>query len=371
MLNAYLKAAAKTASKAPDTLKRGRSLQEVFRQNLAVGLRPETVTTKINSIQIEPTKRCNQQCPMCTQPRLSKDEKGDMSFEQFRNIIDQLPHVTSLKLQGLGEIFVNREIWSMLEYARNKKIRTLFATNGFLLKPNSCQQLCELGDVDVRFSMDTLDPVQYKRIRGIDHFERVKSNIALFTNTKIQYAQSHRGRKLPSAEIRMVCMDENLNQLVDMIRFAGEVGLNRVTATFMLSKKHDTDQSSFVSGKTNDLLRRGLGQLEQTAGIEARKQGVQFKILPYYTNILQTCDWPWRMPYITYDGYLTPCCHVENPKAGNLGNVFDNSFEEIWNGPAYRDFRRNFTDLKKNTICRVCPFLSEDDINAALNNTAQ
>jgi MoaA/NifB/PqqE/SkfB family radical SAM enzyme len=68
------------------------------------------------------------------------------------------------------------------------------------------------------------------------------------------------------------------------------------------------------------------------------------------------------MPYITYDGYVTSCCHIENPAAGNFGNVFERPFAEIWNGAEYRAFRRDFEDLSKNENCRVCPFLTKEEV---------
>jgi radical SAM protein with 4Fe4S-binding SPASM domain len=147
-----------------------------------------------------------------------------------------------------------------------------------------------------------------------------------------------------------------------MVRYAAEIGIEQVVATFMLSKKHSETQSEFAEGKTQTLHSGELTSVREAMALAKELRTVRFKTLPYTSNIMQVCDWPWRMPYITYDGYLTSCCHIENPEAGHFGNIFETPFGELWNGEAYREFRRNFADLSKNTNCHVCPFLTEEEL---------
>ncbi len=334
-----------------------------YRHSLQIEARPEIVETAIASIQIEPTKRCNQKCPMCTQPELGSEHKGDMSFEQYQSIFDQLPNCTEVKLQGLGEILLNRDIWRMLEFSVCNDARVLFATNALLVNEATAKRLIELGNIDVRFSLDTLVEERYARIRGVDTFKRCSENIRRFAELRRRHGRKTvRGKWVPSAEIRMVCMDENVDELPEIIAWAGHVGIERVTATLCVSKRHNQAQAEYVSQIAGDLSRQALGTIEARSREEARRLGVGLKVIPYVTDILHTCEWPWRMPYITYDGHLTPCCHIENPQAGSLGNVFEESFERIWNGPRYREFRRSFTDLRKNRICWVCPYLRPDQL---------
>jgi radical SAM protein with 4Fe4S-binding SPASM domain len=346
-------------------------LPALYRQHLAVEQRPERAEPRINALQVEPTKRCNQRCPMCTQPTLTKEQKGDMTFEQFRSIVDQMPDLTEIKLQGLGEIMLNHDVWQMLEYVVARNIRVLFADNALLVDDAAAKKLCELGNVDIRFSFDSLDRERYARIRGVDTWERAERNIRRFVQVRREHGKKRGDNKWePSAEIRMVCMDENVHELPAMVRFAAEAGLEQVTATFMLSKNHNSSQSTFADQRTEQLHDSGLGAIERAARDEAARLGVRFKIMPYTKDIMANCDWPWRMPYITYDGFVTSCCHIENPEAGHFGNIFEQSFEEIWNGPKYRDFRKHFTDLSKNKNCLVCPFLSKEEIAPYLEPTA-
>jgi radical SAM protein with 4Fe4S-binding SPASM domain len=325
--------------------------------------RPEWSEPRINAVQIEPTKRCNQRCPMCTQPTLKSEHKGDMTLAQFQRIIDQLPDVTEIKLQGLGEILLNRDIWKMFEYAEERHIRVLFADNALLVDEDAALRLCALSNVDIRFSIDSLVRERYAKIRGVDTLERATTNIRRFAALRCLHGRRlGKSRWAPTAEIRMVCMDENLAELPDMIRFAADVGIEQVTATYLLSKSHSAVQSEYAAQRTEHLQRAGLGAVEAIAAEEGRRLGVRLKRLPYTKNIMEVCDWPWRMPYITYDGYLTSCCHIEDPEAGHFGNIFETPFDAIWNGPAYREFRKNFTDLSQNRNCHLCPFLTKEEL---------
>src|SRR3989338_6320420 len=79
------------------------------------------------SAQIEPTLRCNLRCTMCVREHF---KQGDMSFQDFRRVVDQLDSLIKIHLQGLGEPFLNREIFSMIDYAASRNIMVSVITNG-------------------------------------------------------------------------------------------------------------------------------------------------------------------------------------------------------------------------------------------------
>ena len=67
------------------------------------------------------------------------------------------------------------------------------------------------------------------------------------------------------------------------------------------------------------------------------------------------CWFLWSYPYITWDGYVTPCCARPFPKEFNFGNVFETNFRKIWNSKKYRDFRQSFKSREISEICIGCP----------------
>ena len=72
----------------------------------------------------------------------------------------------------------------------------------------------------------------------------------------------------------------------------------------------------------------------------------------------QNCTRPWTTAYVTANGNCLPCCI--SPFATNnydsliMGNLFQQSFDEIWNGEAYRRFRAKFLSQNPHQACASC-----------------
>lgn len=56
---------------------------------------------------------------------------------------------------------------------------------------------------------------------------------------------------------------------------------------------------------------------------------------------------------VTPDGSVYPCCFA--PPELDMGNVHEHSVSEIWNGPAYRAFRRGMLAGDHARPCATCP----------------
>ncbi|MDP8297408.1 MAG: hypothetical protein RAP41_04410, partial [Candidatus Orphnella occulta] len=78
-------------------------------------LKPECVSFNPFFVRIETTTRCNLGCKLCVNRSLIN--KKDMSFGQFKIILDKFPYVKTLSLTGSGEPFLNKDIFNMIKYA--------------------------------------------------------------------------------------------------------------------------------------------------------------------------------------------------------------------------------------------------------------
>lgn len=67
------------------------------------------------------------------------------------------------------------------------------------------------------------------------------------------------------------------------------------------------------------------------------------------TNLYEGCPSPWSSVDITASGDLAPC-HVFFDLI--MGNLYENSFEEIWNGENYIKFRKY---MEHNHLMSICP----------------
>jgi radical SAM protein with 4Fe4S-binding SPASM domain len=63
------------------------------------------------------------------------------------------------------------------------------------------------------------------------------------------------------------------------------------------------------------------------------------------------CARLWFNPVITWDGKVIPCCFDKDAKF-IMGDLNQDSFREIWNGPRYRVFRKAI--LKDRSMTEIC-----------------
>lgn len=76
------------------------------------------------------------------------------------------------------------------------------------------------------------------------------------------------------------------------------------------------------------------------------------------------CSKPWTSFELEHDGRVAPCCMSKI----DCGNVNDQTIAEIWNGPAYQEFRRSMAAGDWERTCRPeCPRLQgpiDDSVSA-------
>ena len=74
----------------------------------------------------------------------------------------------------------------------------------------------------------------------------------------------------------------------------------------------------------------------------------------------------WAEPFILVDGEVIPDCAILMQSSRDFlheisfGNVFQMPFEEIWNSPRYRTFRKAVV-LKNGVVPRACVYCSAFD----------
>ena len=293
-------------------------------------------------IQIEPTKLCNMFCQMCMNPYLLPQEKGNMTYDNFIKIIKQFPRTKTVILQGLGEIFLNPDIFKMLAYLKENGYYVQFATNSSLLTNEVIQTLSELEIDEIRLSLDTLNPHLYKQIRGVDALDKVTENMKNLVRAVNQKS---------SVMINMVASKDNYEEIIDMIDFAINNNISIVRVSW-IQQKGAEEQREYVSEKM--LPTMNLENIKK----DAKKKGIKLLVnIPNKHHALN-CQAIYNTLYITWDGFVTPCCHLENPKLINFGNVLETPFNEIWNGEKYRAFRKVHFDI--NSACVNCPHYSQE-----------
>ncbi len=141
----------------------------------------------------EVANRCNSKCATCPLTFSPQEAARQLSLDEFRSIVDQLPDLRRAVLQGVGEPLLNRDLAPMIAYLKSRQVYTVFNTNAALLTYRRQVDLIASGLDELRVSLDSSTPETYARIRGIPAFERVVANIGPMVRTRAELGSDTRG----------------------------------------------------------------------------------------------------------------------------------------------------------------------------------
>ncbi len=301
-----------------------------------------------SAIMIELTNRCNIRCITC--PREyeygKQMNKGFMNFENFKKIIDETyPYLDSVGLSGLGETFLYKDIIPAVNYIynKNKGIRISISINAQL--DNSAQIIQSLlNKIDtIQISIDGLYDI-YEKIRIGANFAKFKENLRKIVNIT----------KSSDTDLifYMVVFKDNYKQMIEVLKFAGAEGIKYLNYTpINLVSITDKDVSYYNFFKTDE-FKKEFDKL-----IEGSKHINNIEVTyPNFAKIgdFNLCRFILGNFYITWDGFVPPCCTKPFPKELNFGNVFQKGLLRTLNSKEYQDFRRVLLKKKVPEFCSKC-----------------
>jgi radical SAM protein with 4Fe4S-binding SPASM domain len=314
-------------------------------------------------IQIEVTGACNLRCRMCLvsyRPALDRTT-ASMSLERFRRLLDELPELEEVTLQGLGEPLLAPDFFAMVEAATNRGIRVGFNTNGTLLTRDRAERLVRLGVSWLHVSVDAAEEETFAAIRVGAKLPRVLRNLRGLVDVKRQLAATS-----PRIQLNVVAMRTNLDQLPELVRQAGDIGVDRI---WVQRLAHDFSDASPDFDRIRAFTDRE--QLSDSDDLEAtfdrcravaERFGIPLRLPERRARRadppppgVRRCAWPFTSAYVAHDGRVQPCCMVMGAERATLGSLETSSFEDIWGDRAYRDFRAGLVGrTDPPAVCRGC-----------------
>ncbi len=285
------------------------------------------------TVSIEPTTSCNLRCPECPSGlRQFTRPTGALSLQLYRDIIDQLsPGLFYLILYFQGEPFLNPLFFKMVEYARRKRIYTATSTNAHFLNDNFARKTVESGLDRIIISLDGLDQESYEKYRAGGSVEKVLEG----TRNLVRWKKELKSRT-PYIILQFIVFSTNEHQVGDLKKVARELGVDKLE--LKTAQVYNYEDGNDLIPSNPDYARY-------------KKENGKFKIDNPLNN---HCLRMWRGCVITWDGLVVPCC-FDKDGSHRMGDLKINSFDEIWRGKAYDDFRRKLFNARSEIdICKNC-----------------
>jgi radical SAM protein with 4Fe4S-binding SPASM domain len=342
------------------------------------------------TLQVEVTAACNLRCRMCLvryRPALDRLH-ASMSLATFSRLLEQLPHVESVVLQGLGEPLLAPDLMAMVQFAHRRGVVVGFNTNATVLTRSRADSLIASGLDWMCISLDGATAATYEAIREGAHFHQVLRNIRQLVEAKSAAAVDR-----PELSIVFVAMRRNIAELPALVRLASGLGVPDVSVQNLAHSfddtvgrlgydeiRHFTAEEMLVPGSSEVLhaftgatvaadelgVRLHLPPLEEVSTAESPASEVPGSVSghPHAGDDADTdqrrpalpCAWPWDAAYVGASGDVQPCCMVMGWDRASFGNLAAASFSDVWHGDAARAFRAALLSDEPPQVCRGCSF---------------
>ena len=289
---------------------------------------------------IEPTNHCNLQCIMCPRNDQMDVELGDLSFENFQKILEQIPTIIHLQLNGLGEPFLNKDIFKMISLAKSRQMTVTATSNACLIDEEKAKKIVASQLDLLKISMDSTDPLIYNQIRKSD------LNQAINGIKNIVAARKAANTNKPSLWFNSIIMNQNLDQTLKILELASQLQIDYV-------RFKPVDIFDLYSEKNLAVDNQKL--IQHLKNVAGRSESLKIshnlkKLISDFSNPLKKedgipCFSPWLEVYIQYYGGVRLCCEFYSKKY-DIGNLFETPFKEIWNSKMMQQIRKDFKQGK-------------------------
>jgi radical SAM protein with 4Fe4S-binding SPASM domain len=274
----------------------------------------------------------------------------DMSLDLFKQIIEQIPSLTSMKLQGIGEPLLNPNFFEMISHAKRAGLYVWSYTNATLLHLHDfAARLTHSGLDLLRISLDGTTMQSYEQIRIGANWNSVLNNIRLLVQAREATKSSLK------IELWMVGMTSNIHQTSDLVKLGARLRVDAVRIQ-MLANTY-----SYNPEVGNRLVNIQIGKAPSVADHLSAAQtlasqlGITFEAERGKQSSLENkCTWPFTRTFISAEGLVVPCGTIADPRIVNFGSITEESFYEIWVSDEYEAFRNQHIAYEIPDCCRTC-----------------
>ena len=297
---------------------------------------------------VENVSRCNLRCNHCLISSLSGQRRAqDLSLEDFKHFIDEQYGLIEIKLQGVGEPFLQDEFCDMVRYASERYIWVRTTTNGMLLHKNeNYKRVIDANVGEIQVSIDGATKPTQEKIRVGSNFERIVENCKLLNG----YCEQN---GVDKTRMWTVLQRQNFTEAHEILLLARDMGFKRLTISMELRDWNDIDGAK-IDNATNRLGREIAQEWIDSLLEYAKSLGLNltFWHVSERFSHQNICFWSFERFLLTSDGYVVPCCLIANPNIYHFGKY--SKFTELWYGKVMSDFRETHIRGKIPTICRDC-----------------
>ncbi|SLM30887.1 Predicted Fe-S oxidoreductase [Desulfamplus magnetovallimortis] len=283
--------------------------------------------------QLETIRLCNSHCTFCTVDVWDKSVPY-IPEKLFEKVIEEMKDhndwIEVVSVQRAGEPLLDKKITERIRRLKDIGIKRVnLSTNASLLTEDKTKELIDAGLDEIMFSIDSVDRETYSKMRiGLD-FDTVVKNIRTFFRIRAE-------------------MNSNILARVRGISF------------YDVNSLQDQGKLKKWENFWNELKRPG----DRIYMKQVHNWGNQ-KTWEEYTFeepwVYHPCVLMWTTMHITTMGKIA-MCPIDFDAKVVMGNLWEQTIKEIWQGHIFTKFRKLHSRGKRNELdyCQGCRLFDSD-----------
>lgn len=292
---------------------------------------------------IEPGNPCNLRCPVCPTHFAMKRQKGFMTFELYKEIIDDMKHLKQKPLISMsfaGEPLLNKDIVRFVEYAHQHGHKTFISTNVTLMTEQLSEGLIKAGLSSIHLCIDGFSKDSHEMYRVGSSFEVVKKNIETFLAVR-----SRLGSSTPHVSIQTLLTSKSEHEIDQGIAWAKRIGADDIYFKSLSMGSYTTEEMK-----------------KKYAYLLPEKKELRRKTTKVYKTI---CPVPQQQALVYWNGDLGLCC-VDFDNVVKMPTIKEEGFlKTFMSDRAVKLRKAGF--LKKFSLCKGCSLGNADSMGFSVD----
>lgn len=289
------------------------------------------------SVTIELLTECNLRCKHCYIPNHDNDGLNTGAIIRILHELKELGTL-SIILTG-GEIFLRKDIFEIIEVARNLHFRVFLLSNATLLDEDKIKRLANLHISEFSVSVYSMKDSIHDSITKVSgSLKNTIDNVLIMKKYGIK------------VKFKTPLMKDNKLEYKELKEFCDKNGFEHEISHIITSKNNSDDSTHSLRVEQDDLMTI-LKDIDQPRVLD-----INFGIHDEICSII------YYNFYIDSQGDAYPC----NSFFYKIGSIFESSIKDIWENSSQLKKVRSITrkDLKECTdcnlksICNRCPGLA-------------
>lgn len=334
-------------------------------------------------IEIQPSSKCNANCLHCwakkfprLEDKLEREENADRIIGEVLNFKYEKFNVPKIKFCGsTGDPLMNPIIDYIINGFYGKREMRLF-TNGIKIGQ-------EKENLEYLTSLSKLNSIYLSIDSGTtETLWKIKSGakkIGVSIEDIFQGARKIKEINNTGIFASYVITKDNYNEIIEASKKSKENNFNLIRFRIdLMDREISKEKSNDILSSLNEAKKYEdnnfkvipIHSEEEISSVNQECFSSKGKGLKCYTNLFWTC--------IGSNGRVYPCGHIVSPETEDYGDLFENTFQEIWDGEKIKSARAKVP----GNLCSICsPFslttneimsnlslLSVNEISSVINN---